>query len=618
MQAPGAWEQPAAPQQHARQHAANTQTLSVEHEVDDARQQAHTWRLEEPADELSMSPGQLRPEQAPAARAAHLGGHHASSEHGVEKAEQRHAGDSRPGSCGAWPSMCQDSHGSSGTASSALQLKEAAAELQNQSSACPAAEEQLLEEHMPAVYPSPRGGQSMHAKGNIRSGGSCELVPVMKSNDGAEPAKLSRELSTSAGGSGAHAADSSPDASQPEGCDSASFPKLIPGMPSRQAHRQVGTAASSGLSTIPAAVPGPSSGQVLDLWQPAASHAAQEPERAHHSSTMVPHRAMLAAEPASTAGQDPGASPPHGTGSSTSDVGQSFPPQPRGLAVAAMRSMVPDQAHELRNSGAASSVMNLSAVGQDAAPHNSSAGLQSASDNLQNATSLGCFAEQCGAAMQVLGTAGDAVGRPRSASSLERVAVAASGSLQEVAESRSVWMQLSAVISEADSILEDASDSCGGSIGSHRSHGKQAGRNSPDCGQSSARGGMVSASSSHKTDMANCSNMQGSMRPAEAAGALAASAMRSDANEDASAPRAEHHSLGKGAVSLTAQADSPAAATADEAGAQSLPGCSDASVLPGSRPGIYPSGAGTPHITPHSKIQVPSFGVTTAEGMLCQ
>ena len=47
-------------------------------------------------------------------------------------------------------------------------------------------------------------------------------------------------------------------------------------------------------------------------------------------------------------------------------------------------------------------------------------------------------------------TASETAGGSASAASLGRHAVAASSSLQEVAESRAVWRQLSAVFSEAD------------------------------------------------------------------------------------------------------------------------------------------------------------------------
>lgn len=592
MQAPGAWERPAALQQQVRQRAADAQIPSVEHEVDDAPQQTRTWSLEEPADELSVSPGQLLPGQAAAARAAHLGGHHSSSKHAVENPEQPYADASRPGSHGAWPGMPPISRSSSGSASSAPWFKAAAAEPRSQSSACPTAEEQLLEEHLHAECLSPRGGPGMHAQGNLSSKDSCELVPVIEADRGAQPGKLRREHSTSAEGAGAHgahAADSSHDASQPDNRGSGSAQNVIPGIPG-QAHRHAGTAAGSGHSVTSAAVPESPSGQVPDLSLLAASHAAQEPERAYHSGTTVPDHALLGAELASTAGQALMPTFPHGKGLPTSDDGQSSQPK----SVASMRSMMPDQASETRDSGAALSVTDLSALQRDSAPHNSSAGPQPAFGNHQNAATLGCFAEQCGAAMQVPVAAADAVGRPGYAAVLERVAVAASSSLQEVAESRAVWMQLSAVISEADGILEDASGSSGASISSHSG---QAGPNSPDSWQSSAYGGAASASSSRKPDRASCSDMQCSMRPAGTAEEQAASVTRSDADLDGSAPRTENHSLGQWGMSLPAQAASPTAATTDEGGTQSLPGCPDASVLPGSQYGTFSSGAGTPHIT---------------------
>ena len=697
MQAPAAWEHPAAIQQDVRQHAVDPQILSVEREQGDAPQQAHSWRLEEPADELSMSPGQQRPEQASAARAAHSVGHHASSHHAMEGPWQLQAGDSRPDSHGgAWPGMQLGSQGSSGAASSALWLDAAAP--RNQSSLClPHEGEQHLREILPTANQFLDDGSGTHAEDCISSGGSDKPVAGTASDDGLQPAKLRQGIS-SAAAKACTLAVSSHDADQSEGSDLLASQDAVP-----QLQRHAGSAAGLGDSTLPVSLPDASSGRVSDWCVLKAAHITQESTLACDSSGTEPIREFEAAQPAGTGTHDSRPTILHDSMLSRGDGSQSSGPHSRGPAVASMKGMLPDQAHSVGSSTAAQPAMLPSATGQHGAHHGSSTGLQPGSECDQDGVNLGCFAEQCGAAMQVSGAKGSAagrpgstalldrapaaasgslqeeasdsgqdgvslgcsmeqsgaamqvsraqpsaVGRPGSATSLERRAIAASSSLQEVAESRSVWMQLSAVFSEADSILEDASGSCEGSVSSCPSHRHLADDNSSSSGQSSAHVDAVPAFSSGRPENAGCSSLPGCALPTGdsagqtysndashsgrasranpnsgqgsanadagaalnscqpesaisrdmqgsmlAAGEQALSAQQSNTSHDVSAPEAEHDGTVHGGTNLPAQAASSAIAAAGplEGGTEHLHGAMDAPAPHDSQPGPRSSGA---------------------------
>ena len=589
MQGPAATEQPAAFHQRASQHAVNAQVLSVEREVDDAPQQSHSWRLEEPADELGMSPGRQQPEQAPAACAVHPGGDDVSHDHAMEDLSQPHAGDSRPDTHGAWLGEWQESRGFSGTASSALWLDPPAAVAPIQSSACLLEGKQLLREHLPAACHSAALEPAVHAHGNVGSRGSCEPVTKMASHSGDQLTQHGIKDRFWDEGSCAPAADSY-GAGQSEGSDLVAAAQELPLSMPPHVHSHAGSAADSEGSMAPAAVPLSSSGHVPVLARPAASRAAQLPEQTCDSGAKLPKQAMMATGQAGTAAHDSGLGPSLGTVSVLSSIGQSPGPQSAGLADASMQRMVPDQEHQLSSSKAALSMMEPFATGQHGAPHHSSAALQPACVDDQDAADLGCFAEHCGTAMQVSVWEANS-GGPGSAALLGRRAVAASSSVQEVAESRSVWMQLSAVFSEADGILEDASSSCGGLSRSRSSRSVQAGHDSPGSGQSCAPGDVTTASCSGDHESASCSNLQISTLPAEAAGTHAASAIQSDADHEHPAAGAGPCRLANAGMTLPVQAAAPAAPAAGDGDAQPLPGCPAASALQGSQLGPPSSGA---------------------------
>ena len=213
-------------------------------------------------------------------------------------------------------------------------------------------------------------------------------------------------------------------------------------------------------------------------------------------------------------------------------------------------------------------------------------------------------------------------------------------------------MQLSAVFSEADSILEDAGGSCEGSVSSCPSHREQADDNSPNSGQSSAHRDAAPASFSGKPENIGCNSAPGYTLPAGdpaeqayssdashskranrdspksgqcsadadaaatfnscqpksaicsdmqssviAVGEQAASAMQRDAGHKSLAPGEEQNSRGQGGMSLPAQAASSATAVAAtvEGGTDNLHGATDAPAPHDSQPGPCSSGAAMLH-----------------------
>ena len=631
MQVPAAPEQPAADRHRASLHAVDTQVLSVECELDDPLQQARSWRLEEPADELSMSPGQQRPEQAPVLRAVHPEGHDANINHTLEDLWRPHAGGFRPRSHGAWPGVWPESRGSCGdAASTAPWLETAATAPRSQRSVCLPDDTQLAEVHLPAVCHSAGGQPILHAQPTVGSRGSSDLVPEMASIGGAHSTLHGIEDSRVAAGSSAVAADTY-GAGQSDGSILAANQESVLGMPPHM-HRHAGSTAGSGGSMAPTAALISSAGHVPASARPAASRAQHQLEHTCDSAAILPDHAMLATGQASTAAHVSGLGSSQGSVPGLSSIRQSPGPQAAGIADASTQGVVPDQERQLSSSTAPPSAMAAPAKGQHGAPQLSLAVLQPASDNGQDAADLGCFAEHCGAAMQVC--AGEAIkGRPGSAAALGRHAVAASSSLQEVAESRSVWMQLSAVMSEADGILEDASSSCGGSSRSRSSCSGQAGHHSPRSAvQSSAHEEAIAAfSGKHESasssgmqssmlpaedanmhavsaigsahldstptllasdhDGASCSHLQSSMTTAEATSTHAALAIQSDAGHEQPALGAGHSSLGHVGMARPASAAAPAAEAASAGDAHPLHGCLDAPALQGSQPGPPSSGA---------------------------
>ena len=519
----------------------------MEHEAhDDLQQQrlqrSHSWRLEEPADELSIFPWQQRPEQAPAACAVPPGGHHATGNHSMGDTWQRHAGGSRPGSHGAWPGMQPNSHGSSATASSAIWLDASEAQPCGQTTAHSLDKEQDLQEGLPAAPHSADGEPGMHVDKETSSRVSHEPLPKMTSAAGPQPAQHGMENITLAAGLCAAVADTIVTDSM-RGSDGWAHQEAADGMPWHMERHA--SAAGSQQSMLPVALPDPSHGQVQELPQLAAEPAAQEAESTSDSTATVPDQNLQAAGQVSTALQELGPTPSDDV-VSLSEYGQSNWPQSGGLALASLQDVVPGQEWHLSDSKAALSVIDPSATNQLGAVHASSGGLQPAIDNHQDAAGLGCFAEQCSAAMQESGSEAKAPGRPLSAASLGRHAVAASSSLQGVAESRSVWMQLSVVFSEADSLLEAATGSCSGSFSSCPSHSEQAGHNSPHSGQGAAQEDADTAHATEDPETASCGAMPCSMLPAEASDGHAASAIQGDADLHGEAIKAQHHVLGHG------------------------------------------------------------------------
>ena len=140
MQAPAAWHDPPAVLRDHTGGSQDAQILSVEHEEDNNQESEHIWRLEEPADELSMSlnkapedqwpeanpmgvvhagahpsseiSGPQWPTDAHAVGAMHDRAHHVSMCQAMEESWQEHAGGSRPGSASVW--LRAESHDLSG------------------------------------------------------------------------------------------------------------------------------------------------------------------------------------------------------------------------------------------------------------------------------------------------------------------------------------------------------------------------------------------------------------------------------------------------------------------------------------------------------------------------
>lgn len=155
-----AWKAAGVTRQHAHAHAAaprDAQVLSVEHEVpDQASQPEHSWRLQEPADEMSPFRGRASnlPWHADVMGAAQHGEHLVSR--GRRSAVLPDLAASRPSSGDAWPGMELERLASSAMIASAAQHGSCAESQSSQQSI------QQLAGEAPNVYDSEDMGSWLH------------------------------------------------------------------------------------------------------------------------------------------------------------------------------------------------------------------------------------------------------------------------------------------------------------------------------------------------------------------------------------------------------------------------------------------------------------------------
>ena len=431
--------------QHPHEHAAasrDAQVLSVEHEVPDpVLQPEQTWRLQEPADEMSPFRGRASnlPWHTDVMCAAQHGEHLVSSGRNMRSAVLPDLAVCRPSSGDAWPGMELERPASSAMIASAAEHGSCTDSQSSQHSSEVPSSQQLAGE-APKVHDSADMTSWLH---------------------------------------------------QPEAHEEAAVP--VPGSQGRPAlpsHMQAQVSSPSG-PLVPATGPGLAQSSTL-LAPDVPGHAP--------GVAWAPNRDVDLQWDVTKAAESTGRRQAAGGAAALRQDADSL------QALSGAQGSAGKALQRADSSRAACVSQGHSSDGQHGTSTNAMAALQPAQDHSQDAAGLSCFAEQCGTAMQVPSAAGEM----GSWAALGRQARAV-GSLREVAASQAVWSQLSAVYSEAESFLEAAGESCGGSCGSRHSqdaHSVHAGQDGLHV-NTSHDGGHYAASAGNP-DNATCSSVQSS------------------------------------------------------------------------------------------------------------
>ena len=666
MQAPAAWHDPPAVLRDHTGGSQDAQILSVEHEEDNSPRPEDIWRLEEPADELSMSlkkapeaqwpeaypmgivhagahpsshvSGTQWPTDAHAVGAMHDGAHHVSMCQTTEESWQEHAGGGRPGSASvwqraeshnlsgahamgaahagcshgsmgqgiadsgqlhaegpsrqssgsAWDRQHRESHGIICAHTSGLSFDACATEPGSGQRPHLIEKGQLPDEFTAAAYASAAIQPDLHAD-SMQYGGRGLHEPLHEINTYDE-AEMVQGAVNSYEMAAAHAfAGDSHEVRLSAGSDVWASQEAVPagfavlgrpgtprhmqghagsarlGMPFTSRHMQGQTGSTTAFDhSLPFAVcPASSTGQDSDFPQLGPARAASMPEGVGGSSGSVVGQAMLGVPghySAATQDLEPAA-----LYDSTHHLSQGFNSSQAcwdELAVASSQSLVPNQEEQGGNSSAALPCMLAPMLGQQGTLDTGLVILQSSTSDAPGISSLGCFSEQCDAAMQVFEGAADMAGIAAELSALPDMPDQAAGSsLQGVTDSQVVWSQLSAVYSEADSFLEAASGSCKGSTASHHSQNDQASCNSlPFSCEDSIQEANCTAASSGDVEAASCSNAQSTPYPDEASNNQARAGMQSDTVQTDRETEDEHRALSHEDMRQPVQPASPSAA----------------------------------------------------------